>query len=68
MVEKLRQQISMLEQALEKNEWNLKCERRSSRILDLMIARMEIYKSIAYRQNLLIELQTADEPRVPMAA
>ena len=42
----------MLEQALKENEELLKVERRLDRQIDLMIARVEIYKSMIHTLKL----------------
>jgi hypothetical protein len=57
-VETLRKEIRMLQQTLATNGFEMRMEKRTNRILDLMTARMEIYKSIAHRQGLLIEVLT----------
>lgn len=58
-VEMLKAQIRMLMGQLARNGFEMRREKRVNRTIDLMAARMEIYKSIAHRQGMIIEIQAA---------
>lgn len=59
-VEMLKAQIHGLMRDLAINGLHLRVEKRVGRKFELMAARMEIYKSIAHRQGLIIEMQAND--------
>lgn len=62
-IESLRAQIRELMQALSSNGLNLRMtEKRKSTIglSELLHARVEIYKSIAHRQGMIIEVQATE--------
>jgi hypothetical protein len=53
----LKVQIRELMKDLTRNGFDLRVEKRVVRQLELHLARVEIYKSIAHRQGLIIEIQ-----------
>lgn len=55
-ISSLKKEIAELHRAMMENNWHLKREKRAARVVELMAARIEIYKSIAHRQFLMIEI------------
>lgn len=55
-IKTLRAEIAQLHRAMTENNFYLKREKRAGRIVELMAARIEIYKSITHRQFLLLEI------------
>ena len=56
--ETIRAEIVVLMRELARTGMALRMEKRINRQIELMHARTEIYKSIAHRQGLMIEMMT----------